>query len=76
MTREAELLEKYPEIFRAKYDIPVDVTIRMPKEDEFLRTDDDGCLIFPLFAITKYGVRFPIHPLLIQFCVHYNLPPS
>ena len=55
-----------PEIpaFKAKYDIPDDVEVRVARKDEPLIGTRESIPI-PTRAITEGGVRFPLDPLLL-----------
>jgi hypothetical protein len=60
--------------FKSRYGFPKDVHIRyVPYGNLALLQHED--LVLPIVAIVEGGVRIPMHPLFIQFLIHFRLSP-
>lgn len=64
--------------FRAAYDIPGDTDIAYFHEGDIAlhRRSNTNIVFFPLMAILKGGVRFPVDPLIIGTLRFYILCPE
>ena len=74
----AFLLNTTPSLatFRQKYDIPDDVEVVYFHESEIALHRGEHIAFFPLMAILKGGVRFPVDPLLLNTLRYYGLCPD
>lgn len=63
--------------FRAKYNIPENVQIRLDNLGDplDLRPSVAGWTAFPLIVVVEGGVRFPLHPFLKICLGKWNLAP-
>ena len=64
--------------FRAAYNVPGDVDIAYYHEGniDIHRRQGLNIVFFPLMAILKGGVRFPVDPLIISTLRFYGLCPD
>ena len=62
--------------FRQKFDIPDDVEVVYCHESEIALHRGEHIAFFPLMAILKGGVRFPVDPLLLNTLRYYGLCPD
>ena len=64
--------------FRAAYDIPVDVDIAYCHQGDIdiQRRCGTNTIFFPLMAILKGGIRFPVDPFVIGTLRFYGLCPD
>ena len=62
--------------FRQKFDIPDDVEVVYFHESEIALHRGEHIAFFPLMAILKGGVRFPVDPLLLNTLRYYGLCPD
>ena len=63
--------------FRAKYEIPDDVQVRLddPENPFDSLTFTNGWMTFLLVTVIEGGVRFPLHPLLRTCLKKWHLCP-
>lgn len=57
--------------FRERHQIPDDVLVERYTKLRF--TYEEDFRIFPLFALTEGGVRFPLNPFYLHFFDSYEL---
>ena len=62
--------------YRQKFDIPNDVEVAHCHESEIALHKRANTAFFPLIAILKGGVRFPVDPLLLNTLRYYGLCPD
>ena len=63
-------------IFRQKFDIPGDVEVAYCHKSEIALHRGHGTTFFPLMAVLKGGIRFPIDPLMVSTLRYYGLCPD
>ena len=63
-------------IFRQKFDVPGDVEVAYCHESEISLHKGQGTAFFPLMAVLKGGVRFPVDPLVVSTLRYYGLCPD
>ena len=67
--------EVHMEAFHRRYEVPDDVNLALapPAADTHDQTGDR--IHVPLLAVVEGGVRFPLHPLVVEICNIYRLTP-
>jgi hypothetical protein len=62
-------------VFREKYRVLNDVRLRYCRNDDLPLLNRDE-IIIPIMSVVEWGVRFLLHPLLIDFLYIVNVCPS
>lgn len=62
--------ETHMEAFRRRYEVPDDVNLALALPGTDTHDQTEGRIHVPLLAVVEGGVRFPLHPLLVEI---YNI---
>ena len=63
------------EAFRRRYEVPDDVILALAPPDTDTHDQTESRVHVPLLAVVEGGVRFPLHPLLVEICSICRLTP-
>lgn len=67
--------EAHMEAFRRRYEVPDDVILALAPPDTDTHDQTESRVHVPLLAVVEGGVRFPLHPLLVEICSICRLTP-
>ena len=62
--------------FRARYDILDEIGLELVEADNFCMEETTKGMSFPIIAIVKGGLRFPLSSFLHRFIVQSKVAPS